>query len=286
MLCGNAFAQDLIMRNDGRAIPCKIVHLDSSIIVYRKPNHNGNEIIRRSEVQSYRVGVTKEKQDPLPVGRPDGMVISASFGRGTPIGDFGSQDINNQGSGLAYSGNMVSVSASYMANEFIGFGAVFRYQSFPFNTVVYADAISQLVPGVEVSCTAEHWKLSGFFARLLLSAPVSSTGEWKLDVMAQAGMPFYTYPLITTELTGSGGSLYVTESAQPGRAITFLGGGQLVYRASDMLALHVQADYITGRPGFMITASGGGSNFSSTYVQDVDALTFGIGISVIVPKRR
>ena len=279
--CG---AQDIIIRKDGRTIACRILLVDSSVIVYRVPPKRTDAFIRRDEVQRYLYGVNRTSRDSVTALPREMIRFSLAFGRGKPIGDLASQDLNSPSSGLAFPGNMLSGGVAFMFSDFFGLGAGFRSQKFAFNDALYAEIFKQLLPGIDVRCVSAPWKINGLFARAILSVPMTPDGTWKLDFEGQAGVPRYNYPTIVTELSGNGGYLLITEYAPPVRAGTFIGGLRLNYRPSRGLMVFAQADYLTGKPTFVPVASFNGTSVSEIYSQKFDALSFGIGITMVVTR--
>lgn len=282
----SGLAQDIILRKDGGVIPCKIVFVDSSFIVYKRPSANYEENIMRSDVERFIIrSASNQNDDSFPINaKKDLLYFTPRFGRGFPTAEFGKQDLNDLNAGLALPGNIFQLFVTYKPDPWIGLSVGYRYQEFQFNKSLLQAELERVNPGIVFSTDVAPWKVKGFHASLDLSIPIVRDREWTLDLFAMAGLPHYSYPSFNIRASLGGVSLNLTERAEPVQepAITF--GGKLCLRPNNNIILHLQADYFSGNATFQTKFSSPGVISANTYSQRFSAVTISIGLSVVIQK--
>ena len=287
LICTSAAAQDLILRKDGRAIPCRILQVDSTLIIYHDGRTGDQLYINRSEVERYiQRTVPRKPAIAVPVNAANDLLdFSAQYGRGFPRGDLGVQDLNNLQAGLALPGNMFQFMVTFKPDPWVGIGIGYRYQDFQFNKALLLAEFEKQNPGISFNQSEiGPWKISGFFARVLVSVPLQRHRRWTFDAIGMGGLPYYRYPSFRIVGTAPGFAATLTETADPVKEPALLLGGRFSFRPSPPVMLHLQADYLTGQATFAPVTSFAGVSQTYSYGQKFDAFTVSFGIALIIQK--
>jgi hypothetical protein len=268
----NLTAQDLITRNDGAHIYCRIIKIDSTTITFKTPQVRDEQVIDRSLVQSYYQSSSAARPSEEPVKKdkqnPDVFLLKVSLGSCKPLAEFGSMDLNDKNAGLAKGGLATELSAIIKVSHIIGIGLGFKSQRNPFNMELLCNELKATIPNVNFQCQSEDWKMRGLFAGVHLTLPLHQPEGFWLTANLSGGIPKFVYPDATIVGEQSGNRLTLNFSSEPVSSPVFCGGLGIRYKFAKGIALDLTVDYCSAKPTFrVITTDSTGYYASESYTQ-------------------
>lgn len=286
-------AQDVIVKMDGSRVICKILKEDSLSLRYLLPNTFQELEIRLKEVEKYTI--TKQVQVPVietkqatfkkpPVNKRDLLWIHACTGIASPLGDFGSKDINKATAGLANSGYLFNLGITLKLSDNIGLYAAYRYQAHTFANDVLNDALTSAYPGVKFTTNSSNWIFSGYFGGVKFAVPVKPAKDLTLLVEASAGFTKYQMPQISSTGVYMGNSSTSVQNEAIDNAPAYVLGTGLMYKMTDIMAFHFGVHHFSGEARFVdvLTTGTGGYRALSNYTQKVASFNIEAGITILI----
>lgn len=211
--------------------------------------------------------------------------IGISLGSSTPIGDFASNDPNNNAAGYAKTGLHFDFTFGYKLGKHFGIAALLRGQANATDAQALADQIAQQNPGVSNTVNSTAWSIGGYMVGGYGSFPISEKFSFESKIMF--GFLTATSPDITIDLTGPGGSAWVKENSASSSAFAYLLSAGFKYNVGKHFCLLYYFDYLGAKPEFsnVSTTTSSGTSSTGTFSQNFGTINNNIGIGYRFGKK-
>ncbi len=196
--------------------------------------------------------------------------IALHGGISLPVGDFASQNINNEYAAFAKTGFNIGLNYGYMIKKPIGIAAGIFYNSYPASKLIYW--FDHGFGGESMDLNLDHWKFYGIAAGPMLSVELTPAIQTDLRVMggiANANAPKVSYQ---TEVISEG---------DWSTAAVFNGGLNVRIQASNNFFVFANADYNYLKPKFHYNYTDEfGQRATENFEQKISSIgiTAGVGI--------
>ncbi len=223
-------SQDIILKTDGSTIKCKVVEVGIDVVKYKRlENIDGPDyFVERAAVAEidYSNGtkdIFKSKSDYVPekkykeVRKERKGYIALSLGPAIPVGDFGSDDLNNPKAGLAKTGFQFNlINFGYRFSKNIGIAGLWNGAA---HTIKYLD------DGI--------WSHGYMLGGLLVSFP-SERIDYDIRIMGGLMNATVEVPSLNYEASGI--------------AFAYDIGGVIRLHLGRVISFITTADYAAGKP--------------------------------------
>ncbi len=207
--------------------------------------------------------------------------LALSLGPSFPVGNFGSNDLNNEKAGLAKLGTITDFSFAYRFGKNIGLAAMLRWQSNGINTDALLTEAKNIDPTITWKVTSENWKLNGILAGIYSSFPVG-TSSTCFEVRTMIGYMSATLPQYSLSGTYNGVTLISKVNSQSTSTVAFLLGAGFRLSAGKKVSILMNVDYSVATAEFIhvsnTTNFGSSSNFD--FKQEMKTVNMGFGIGL------
>jgi len=175
--------------------------------------------------------------------------IGISLGPSVPLGDLGSQDVDNEAAGWATTGAVFDLSfATKLGAGNFGISAMLRGQANPTDAQALADEFANQYPGILWTVESDAWSIGGLMFGGYSSIPISDNFFWDSRVMI--GFLGANSPMI--KVTGSNliASATVTQESAGAVAFAFQIGTGFKLDLGSRFALTTTIDFLSANPEF------------------------------------
>lgn len=284
------FSQDLIIKNDGSKIYCKILEEDSTSLLYVRTGNRAKSFVLRSEVETYYIAKPHKKNNPSNTTNPlmngELIIFKIEGVRAFPFRDFGSTNLDNPKAGLAIPGFGVNSLFTVKVNKYIGFSGGYKYQQHKMDFNLINELFKVNNPGFIFTTTGTTWRVSGFNGGIYFSLPSQTLDNLFIEVNLIGGSAKFYSPEILT--TGKRGGFTGTVYQQEGFSRAFYGYADLglAVKLADAVKLNLSLGYFYSKPQFnnvKFSATGEPDSFIN-FEQQIESINLNLGISFLLYK--
>ena len=206
--------------------------------------------------------------------------IALSLGSSIPVGEFASQDINNEKAGLAKLGAFIDISYATKLGKSFGISVLLRGQSNAIDNHRIEAELSKLNPGINFTVSSKNWGASNLMIGGYGSFPLNSDNHSSFETRALIGILSGTSPEILFNATyGNTSQNYITRSVSA-TSYSFLIGVGFKFEVSKKLCVLTNVDILGSEPKFnykVITYSTTpGESFD--FRQQITTVNVGVGV--------
>jgi len=200
--------------------------------------------------------------------------IGFSAGPAFPIGNYGSEDWNQDKSGFTDMGyHFTAIDFGYKFVPSFGLSLAFKGANIPMNLQEIANNYAQEYGG-QFSVKSTRWNYGGIYVGPIVSIVPSKFFE--IDFRFQTGLMLAFSP----ELEVTRGAEYTKQDGAIGPSISVtLGAGARVH-FSKRFSATVAVEYLRARPTFTVEYSSNNSFESETVYQDITTVNASVGLAL------
>jgi len=204
--------------------------------------------------------------------------IGLSLGSSTPMGDFASNNPNNNNSGYAKGGAIFDISFGYKLGKYLGVAALLRGQANPTDAQAIADQIANANPGVSTVVSSKSWGVGGLMVGGYASVPISA--KYSFEPRVLIGFLNATSPDITVTVSSGGNSAWIKEASASASAFSYLLGIGVKHDVGKRICLLANVDYLGAKPEFsnVVISNSYGASSIKTFSQSFGTFNVGVGI--------
>lgn len=287
LLC---FSQDLIIKNDGSKIYCKILEEDSTSLLYVRTGNRNKSVILRSEVETYYIAKPHKKNNSVnttnPITEGELIVFKIEGARTIPFRDFASTNFDNPKAGLATPGFGVNSLFTVKVNKYIGFSGGYKYQQHKMDFNLINELFKANNPGFSFTTTGTSWRVSGFNGGIYFSLPSKTLDNLFIELNLIGGSAKFHSPEIRT--TGKRGGFTGTVYQHEGFSRAFYGYADLglALKLADAVKLNLSLGYFYSKPQFnnvKLSVTGEPDSFIN-FEQEIESFNLNLGVSFLLYK--
>lgn len=264
-------SQDTLMLKDGRKVECKILEIDS-LNVYIEMYKNYDKI---------KTFITKESVEDIKYKKKIKQIkcISISVGKTISTGNFASDDIQSDSSGLGGNGLGLNSMLKFYIVKKLGILIKCYYNTSEFK----ADKISNYyssTSGMTVSNNSVKYSSFGFLLGPTVLFPVD---RLSINGHILFGHGNLTQPGVNFIITSVSSSGWIKMSEIKSKAYLFNIGGGLIFTINKNWNLIANIDYLRGKFQFdkyKISDSTGQSQYAKSRTQKYSLYTLSIGLEL------
>lgn len=208
-------------------------------------------------------------------------VLDLKLAYSLPTGKYASVGGSDFESGYATSGLNISSGFRYMFNDYIGAGGSLNYCMHGYDKSARRQAIFLNDPSV-TSAIVESTRYTNWTVTLGPALHKRFSEYLGLELKAEVGFMISTRPSQDFTISNANGTNSLTLDRISGTTFAYTLGGTLRYHATEVVALNLTVDFISGNPAYDYITYSAPNWIEIKGSQRISMVNLGLGVSYIV----